>query len=92
MKRILLILLVLSLFLITGSTLWAGQRVETFPSAPYDRLTIFETLGCFWIGIIGFIIIIRMKLSDIERSRKMGLDTEEKDPPFLGADDGRVAP
>ena len=92
MKRTFLSLLAISFFLAAGSTVWAGQRIEVFPSTPYARFIVYETLGCFWIAIIGLIVIIRMKLRDIERSRKLGLDKEEKDAPFLSADDGRVAP
>jgi hypothetical protein len=92
MKRIFLSLIGISFFLAIGSTAWAGQRIEISPPTPYARCIVYETLGCFWIGIIGLIVIIRMKLRDIERSRKMGLDKEEKDAPLLSADDGRVAP
>jgi len=57
--------------------------VEVFPSAPYDRYIIFQSLTLFWIAIIGLIIIIRMKLKEIERVQKMGIDREEKDIPLL---------
>lgn len=57
--------------------------VEVFPSAPYDRYIIFQSLALFWIAIIGLIIIIRMKLKEIERIQKMGIDREEKDIPLL---------
>ncbi len=57
--------------------------VEVFPSAPYDRYIVFQSLALFWIAIIGLIIIIRMKLKEIERIQKMGIDREEKDIPLL---------
>jgi len=57
--------------------------VEVFPSAPYDRYIIFQSLVLFWIAIIGLIIIIRMKLKEMERIQKMGIDREEKDIPLL---------
>lgn len=72
--------------------MWAEQKIEPFPETPYDRFVIYETLVCFWVGIIGLVVIIRMKLREIERSRKMGLDGKEKDIPFLSSDDGRAAP
>jgi hypothetical protein len=59
------------------------EKIEVFPGTYYDRLIIFETLGVFWIGIIGLIVIIRMKLKEIGKVRQMGIDTEEKDVPFL---------
>ncbi len=57
--------------------LW-GQEVkkaiEVFPSTPFYRYIIYENLAIFWIAIIGLIIIIRMKLKEIERVQKMELD------------------
>lgn len=63
--------------------LLAQENIEVFPSAPYDRFIIYQTLVLFWIGIIGLIVIIRMKLREIERIQDMGIDREEKDIPFL---------
>lgn len=80
MKRIAVYLISLSLLPVA---VWAKEAVETRPSAPYEGLIIAETLGLFWIGIIGLVIIIRMKLKEIERTQKMNLDKEEKDAPLL---------
>jgi hypothetical protein len=78
--------LILSCFFITITTvdLSAGQEIiEVFPSTPYDRYTIYGMLVLFWAGIIGLIVIIRMKLKEIERTQDMGIDKEEKGTPFL---------
>ena len=40
-------------------------------------------LALFWAGIIGLIVIIRMKLKEIERIQSMGLDKAEKEIPLL---------
>lgn len=77
------ILLSIVLIFITTTTLWAQDKIEVFPTVPYDRFIIFRTLAIFWIAIIGLIIIIRMKLKEIERIQKMGIDKEEKDIPLL---------
>jgi len=69
--------------LASALSLWAGENVAVFPTVSYDRFIIYETLGILWIGIIGLIVIIRMKLREIERVQKMGLDKEEKDTPLL---------
>jgi hypothetical protein len=61
----------------------AQEKIALTPSTPYDRFIIFESLTLFWIGIIGLIVIIRMKLREIERTQQMGLDREEKDAPML---------
>jgi hypothetical protein len=69
--------------LFTAATLYAQEKVEVFPSAPYARYIIFQTLAVFWVGIIGLIVIIRMKLKEIERTQRMNLGKEEKDVPLL---------
>lgn len=70
--------------LITAATLWAGpEKIEVFPAAPYEKMIIYENLIIFWVGIIGLVVIIRMKLREINRIRKMGIDREEKDIPLL---------
>ena len=54
-----------------------------FLQCPYDRFIVYQNLIIFWIGIIGLIVIIKMKLREIERTQKMGIDKEEKDIPIL---------
>ena len=71
------------LFLANGASLYAQEKIEVFPTTPFDRFIIYETLTLFWLGIIGLVIIIKMKLKEIERIQKMGIDREEKDNPIL---------
>jgi hypothetical protein len=72
------------IIVLTASRLFAQQEnIEIFPSAPYDRYIIYEMLTLFWAGIIGLIIIIRMKLKEIERTQNMGIDKAEKEIPLL---------
>jgi hypothetical protein len=78
--------LILSCFVIALATskLFAQQEIiEIFPSAPYDRYIIYEMLALFWVGIIGLIVIIRMKLKEIERIQSMGIDKAGKEIPLL---------
>jgi len=63
--------------------LWADEKIEVFPSTPYDKFIIYQVLIIFWLGIIGLIVILKMKLKEIERIQSMGIDKEEKDIPFL---------
>lgn len=65
------------------ATAWAEEKIEVFPSVSYDQYTIYQNLAIFWIAIIGLIVIIRMKLREIERIQKMGIDKAEKDIPLL---------
>ena len=71
------------IFLVSRAGLYAQDKVEIFPTAPFDRFIIFETLAIFWLGIIGLVVIIKLKLREIERIQKMGIDREEKDIPLL---------
>ena len=66
------------------SGLFAQQdQIDVFPAVPYDRFIVYQNLLIFWAGIIGLIVIIKMKLHEIERTQKMGIDKEEKDIPIL---------
>jgi hypothetical protein len=76
-----IVLLILILMYITP--LWPQDKTAVFPVASYDRFIIYQTLIIFWIAIIGLIIIIKMKLREIERIQKMGIDKEEKNIPTL---------
>jgi hypothetical protein len=71
------------IFLVSGAALYAQDKIEIFPTTSFDRFIIFETLAIFWLGIIGLMVIIKMKLREIERTQKMGIDREEKDIPLL---------
>ncbi|HBE44347.1 MAG TPA: hypothetical protein DDW17_02545 [Deltaproteobacteria bacterium] len=81
MKRIILVLV--SLLMNAGILLAQETKIDVFPAAPYDRFIIYQTLAIFWVGIIGLIIIIRMKLKEIERIQSLGIDKEDKDTPLL---------
>mgnify|MGYP000879551817 FL=1 len=72
-------------FLLIGATMLpaAEPKIEVFAAAPYDRHIIYQALVLFWIGIIGLVVIIAMKLREIKRIQDMGIDEEEKDAPFL---------
>jgi TRAP-type C4-dicarboxylate transport system permease small subunit len=80
MKRTLFIFI---LFFLSALSLYAQEKVEVFPTTPYDRFIIYETLAIFWLGIVGLVIIIKIKLREIERIQKMGIDGKEKEIPLL---------
>lgn len=62
---------------------FAAEAVTVFPSAPYDAFVIYESLAVFWIAIIGLVVIIRMKLREIERTQALGAHQVDKDAPLL---------
>jgi hypothetical protein len=61
----------------------AAEPIAVFPTAPYDAYIIYESLAVFWMMLIGLIVILRMKLREIERVQAMGEDREEIDAPLL---------
>jgi hypothetical protein len=69
--------------LFPAAALFAAQVAEVSPTAPYARYVVLENLLLFWIAILGLIIIIRMKLKEIERIGTMNPPKDEKGTPFL---------
>ena len=72
---------IIGLIIFFASPLWglpAKPAIEVFPSTPFYQFIIYENLAIFWIAIIGLIVIIRMKLREIERQQRMGLDRREQ--------------
>jgi hypothetical protein len=68
------------------ATSWAADKIvkiDVFPPTPYDGYIIYESLAVFWLFIIGLIVIIRMKLREIERIQELGVEKEDKDAPML---------
>ncbi|MDA8125485.1 MAG: hypothetical protein M0009_09890 [Deltaproteobacteria bacterium] len=57
--------------------------MPVFPEVSYDGYLVYESLAVFWIAIIGLVVIIRMKLKEIERTQALGADREDKDAPLL---------
>jgi hypothetical protein len=80
MKKLMLLFI---LPLITITPLFAGEMIETAPGASYARFLLFETLAVFWIGIIGLVVIIKMKLREIERIQGMSPPEDQQGTPFL---------
>lgn len=76
-----------ALFLMRNTaTSWAADKIakiEVFPPTPYDGYIIYESLAVFWLFIISLIVIIRMKLREIERIQELGVDKEDPDTPML---------
>jgi len=74
------------LLLTNTATSWAADKtskIEVFPPTPYDGFIIYESLAVFWLFIVGLIVIIRMKLREIERIQELGVEAEDPDAPML---------
>jgi hypothetical protein len=61
----------------------AAEKIAVFPTAPYYAYIVYESLAVFWVAILGLLVIIRMKLLEIERIQEMGVEREDQDAPLL---------
>ena len=61
----------------------AAEPIAVFPTTPFDAYIAYESLAVFWIAIICLIVVIRMKLKEIERTQALGADREDNACPFL---------
>lgn len=66
-----------------AATAKAAEKIPVFPDTPYDGFIIHESLVIFWIAILGILVIIRMKIKEIERTQEMGADREDSNAPLL---------
>jgi hypothetical protein len=73
----------IALFCLLVSKAPAAQTISVFPESDYDAYIIYQNLAIFWFFLIGLIVIIRMKLREIERTQKMGLHQEDEKAPRL---------
>ncbi len=84
MKRLfcsLILLLVHATFVCAETA--AGTKIDVFPPAPYEQATVYMNLGFFWAGIIGLVILLRMKLRELEHTQKLEREEAEKSAPLL---------
>ena len=58
-------------------------KIAVFPTAPYYIYIVYESLAVFWVAILGLLVIIHMKLREIERTQAMGADHQDPDAPML---------
>lgn len=58
-------------------------KIAVFPTAPYYIYIVYECLAVFWVAILGLLVIIRMKLREIERVHELGADREDPGAPLL---------
>lgn len=80
MARILLIIMSL---LFSAGSLRAEAPIEIFPGSPYDQSTIYLNLGIFWAALIVLIVLIKLKLREIERVQAMEKEQDDADTPTL---------
>lgn len=58
-------------------------KIAVFPTVPYYIYIVYQSLALFWIAILGLLVIIRMKIKEIERVQSLGADQEDPAAPLL---------
>jgi hypothetical protein len=76
-------ILALSFLLAGARASCAQEKIAVFPVSTFDGYMIYTNLAIFWIFILGLLIIIRLKLREIERIQDMGVEDEANDAPLL---------
>ncbi len=61
----------------------AAAKIAVLPEAPYYLYIAYECLAVFWVGILGLLVIIRMKLREIERIQALGVEEDDPNAPLL---------
>ena len=56
-----------------------AEEISLLPPSAYDRSSIYVNLALFWIALVVLIVLIRLKLREIERSQALssGHDDEK---------------
>jgi hypothetical protein len=83
MKYFIRILFTALIIFVFNSLAFAEEKIPVFPTAPVEVYTIYTSLAIFWLAIIGLIVVIKMKLNEIERIQKLGIDKEDSNAPML---------
>jgi hypothetical protein len=78
-----IILCSIAFILLQAASLWAVVKIDIFPPTGYDQATVYLNLALFWAGIIGLVILLRLKLRELERVQKMEREEAEKAAPLL---------
>jgi len=83
MKYFIRILFIALPILVFNFFAFAEEKIPVFPVKPVDVYTIYTSLAIFWLAIIGLIVVIKIKLNEIERIQKLGIDKDDKNSPLL---------
>ena len=80
-----IILCSIAFILLRAASLWAETKpvIDVFPPTGYDQATVYLNLGMFWAAIIGLVILLRLKLRELERVQRMEREEAEKAAPLL---------
>jgi hypothetical protein len=76
-------LLILGFLLAPEQAALAEEKIALIPPSAYDRAAIYLNLALFWVGIIVLIVLIRLKLHEIERVQAMDAGRDDEHIPML---------
>jgi hypothetical protein len=72
-----------SLLFLTPSATFAQERVDLLPPSAFDRSIIYLDLALFWMALIVLVVLIRLKLREIERIQAMEKSAGDEETPML---------
>ena len=61
----------------------AAEEISLVPPSAYDRSSIYVNLALFWATIVALIVLIRLKLAEIERVQSMETNENGETAPLL---------
>lgn len=76
-------LLILGFLLGPSQAVLAEEKIALIPPSAYDRASIYLNLALFWVALIVLIVLIRLKLREIERVQAMDAGGDEGNIPML---------
>ena len=76
-------LLILGFLLGPSRPLLAEEKIALIPPSAYDRASIYLNLALFWVALIVLIVLIRLKLREIERVQAMDAGRDDENIPML---------
>jgi hypothetical protein len=76
-------LLILGFLLPPSQAALAEEKIAFIPTSAYDRAAIYLNLALFWVALIVLIVLIRLKLREIERVQAMDTRQDDDKIPML---------
>lgn len=76
-------LLILGFLLGPSQAVLAEEKIALIPPSAYDRAAIYLNLALFWVALIVLIVLIRLKLREIERVQAMDAGRDDENIPML---------
>ena len=76
-------LLILGFLLGPSQAVLAEEKIALIPPSAYDRASIYLNLALFWVALIVLIVLIRLKLREIERVQVMDAGRDDENIPML---------